>query len=98
VRESPGGKLIGMSKVVIYTTSMCCYCHRAKDLLRQKGVQFVEIDASARDVRADMIQKAGGRTSVPQIWIGGDHVGGCDDLYALDRAGRLDPMLGPQNA
>lgn len=83
-----------MSKVVIYTTSMCCYCHRAKDLLRAKGVQFDEIDASARDVRADMVQKAGGRTSVPQIWIGEQHVGGCDDLYALDRAGRLDPLLG----
>jgi glutaredoxin 3 len=77
---------------------MCCYCHRAKDLLRAKGVQFDEIDASARDVRAEMIQKAGGRTSVPQIWIGSDHVGGCDDLYALDRAGRLDMMLGRQNA
>lgn len=83
-----------MSKVVIYTTSMCCYCHRAKDLLRAKGVAFDEIDASARDVRADMVQKAGGRTSVPQIWIGDQHVGGCDDLYALDRAGRLDPLLG----
>jgi glutaredoxin 3 len=82
-----------MSKVVIYTTSMCCYRHRAKDLLRAKGVQFDEIDASARDVRADMIQKAGGRTSVPQIWVGDHHVGGCDDLYALDRAGRLDPLL-----
>lgn len=77
---------------------MCCYCHRAKDLLKAKGVQFDEIDASARDVRAEMIQKAGGRTSVPQIWIGSDHVGGCDDLYALDRAGRLDMMLGRQNA
>lgn len=87
-----------MSKVVIYTTSMCCYCHRAKDLLRAKGVQFDEVDASARDVRADMIQKAGGRTSVPQIWIGTDHVGGCDDLYALDREGRLDSMLGRQTA
>lgn len=87
-----------MSNVVIYTTSMCCYCHRAKDLLKAKGVQFDEIDASARDVRAEMIQKAGGRTSVPQIWIGSDHVGGCDDLYALDRAGRLDMMLGRQNA
>jgi glutaredoxin 3 len=87
-----------MSNVVIYTTSMCCYCHRAKDLLRAKGVPFAEIDASVREVRAEMIQKAGGRTSVPQIWIGDDHVGGCDDLYALDRAGRLDPLLGRQGA
>jgi glutaredoxin 3 len=83
-----------MSKVVIYTTSMCCYCHRAKDLLRAKGVQFDEIDASSRAARAEMVQKAQGRTSVPQIWIGDAHVGGCDDLYALDRAGRLDPLLG----
>lgn len=87
-----------MSKVVIYTTSLCCYCHRAKDLLRAKGVQFDEVDASPREVRAQMIQKSGGRTSVPQIWIDEAHVGGCDDLYALDRAGRLDSMLGRQNA
>lgn len=83
-----------MRKVTIYTTSMCCFCHRAKDLLRGKGVSFAEIDASETGVRAEMIQKAGGRTSVPQIWIGDEHVGGCDDLYALERAGRLDPMLG----
>jgi glutaredoxin 3 len=83
-----------MRKVVIYTTSMCCYCHRAKDLLRAKGVAFDEIDASERNVRMQMVQKAGGRTSVPQIWIGDDHVGGCDDLYALDRAGRLDSLIG----
>lgn len=83
-----------MSKVVIYTTSMCCYCHRAKDLLRAKGVPFSEIDASSGAVRAELVAKAGGRTTVPQIWIGDAHVGGCDDLYALDRSGRLDPMLG----
>lgn len=94
MRREACGKSRRMSKVVIYTTSMCCYCHRAKDLLRAKGVQFDEIDASAREVRADMVQKAGGRTSVPQIWIGSQHVGGCDDLYALDRAGRLDTLLG----
>ncbi len=72
---------------------MCCYCHRAKDLLRAKGVSFDEIDASAGPVRAEMVRKAQGRTSVPQIWIGDAHVGGCDDLYALERAGRLDPLL-----
>lgn len=86
-----------MTKVVIYTTSMCCYCHRAKDLLRAKGVTFDEIDASANQVRAEMIQKAGGRSSVPQIWIGDEYVGGCDDLYSLERAGRLDPMLANQD-
>lgn len=83
-----------MSKVVIYTTSMCCYCHRAKDLLSAKGVSFEEIDASGQSVRREMVEKAGGRTTVPQIWIGDAHVGGCDDLYALDRAGQLDRMLG----
>lgn len=83
-----------MQKVVIYTTSMCCYCHRAKDLLRAKGIQFDEVDASAYRTREEMIQKSGGRSSVPQIWIGDEHVGGCDDLYSLDKAGRLDPLLG----
>ena len=83
-----------MRKVTIYTTSMCCYCHRAKDLLRAKGVQFDEVDVSSQPSRAEMVQKTGGRSSVPQIWIGDDHVGGCDDLYSLDRAGRLDPLLG----
>lgn len=83
-----------MTNVVIYTTSMCCFCHRAKDLLRSKGVTFNEVDASVPDVRQEMTSKAGGRTSVPQIWIDENHVGGCDDLYALERAGRLDSLLG----
>ena len=83
-----------MPKVTIYTTMLCPYCHMAKDLLRKKGVKFEEIDVSGRSsLRAEMSLKAGGRTTVPQIWIGEAHVGGCDDLYALDRAGRLDPML-----
>lgn len=83
-----------MPKITIYTTSICPYCHRAKELLRAKGVTYDEIDIG-RDptLRRRMTELAGGRTTVPQIWIGDTHVGGCDDLHALDRAGRLDPML-----
>lgn len=83
-----------MAKVTIYTTMLCPYCHMAKDLLRQKGVAFEEIDVNSQSgLRAQMREKAGGRNSVPQIWIGDRHVGGCDDLYALDRTGGLDPLL-----
>jgi len=84
-----------MQKVTIYTTSMCPYCHMAKELLSDKGVPYEEIDVTGRyDMRQRMTELAGGRTTVPQIWIGDTHVGGCDDLYALERAGRLDPLLG----
>jgi glutaredoxin 3 len=66
----------------------------AKELLRKKGVIFKEIDVSCcRELRVEMSQKAGGRSTVPQIWIGGTHVGGCDDLYALEREGKLDVLL-----
>lgn len=83
-----------MAEVTIYTTMLCPYCHRAKDLLGRKGVAFNEINVGMdADKRNEMIQRAGGRTSVPQIFIDGTHVGGCDDLHALDRAGKLDPML-----
>jgi glutaredoxin 3 len=83
-----------MAKVTIYTTMLCPYCHMAKELLRNKGVSFDEIDVTGRTgLREEMSRKAGGRRTVPQIWIGEKHVGGCDDLYALDRVGRLDPML-----
>lgn len=79
--------------VLIYTSATCPYCIRAKALLSQKGVDFKEITVDGKpDVRADMAQRAG-RTSVPQIWIGERHIGGCDDLFALDRAGGLDPLL-----
>ncbi len=82
-----------MSHVVIYTTAWCPYCLRAKSLLDKKGVDYQEIPVDGRsDLRAEMARKAG-RTSVPQIWIGEQHVGGCDDLFALDRAGRLDALL-----
>ena len=81
-----------MAKVTIYTTMLCPYCHMAKELLRHKGVSFEEIDVTGRmALREEMTRKAGGRRTVPQIWIGEAHVGGF--LHALDRIGRLDPML-----
>lgn len=83
-----------MKKIIIYTASPCPYCHIAKELLRTKGVRFEEIDVTAKsDLRAEMAKRAGGRTSVPQIWIGERHVGGCDDLQALERNGNLDSLL-----
>lgn len=83
-----------MPKVTIYTAILCPYCHMAKSLLRSKGACFEEIDVTrSTGTRAEMCQKAGGRNTVPQIWIGDTHVGGCDDLHQLDRAGKLDPLL-----
>lgn len=82
-----------MAQVTIYTTKVCPYCIRAKQLLERKGIEFQEISAEDEAVREAMIQKAGGRRTVPQIFINNHHVGGCDDLYALDKAGKLDPML-----
>lgn len=83
-----------MQPVTIYTTAWCPYCSAAKSLLREKGVSFHEIDVEkTAGARATMVQRAGGRTSVPQIFVGEQHVGGCDDLYALERAGDLDPLL-----
>ena len=82
-----------MPKIEIYTSAWCPYCIRAKALLMEKGVAFDEISVDGKpDVRADMARKAG-KTSVPQIWIGDRHVGGCDNLFALERAGKLDPLL-----
>ncbi len=83
-----------MPPITIYTKSWCPYCAAAKDLLDEKGAAYTEIDIERQpDKRAEMIQKAGGRTSVPQIFIGDRHVGGCDDLYALDDRGQLDTLL-----
>ena len=83
-----------MKPVTIYTTSTCPYCRRAKALLAKKGVPFNEIDVTWDDaLRAEMTRKAGGRTTVPQIWIGETHVGGCDDLYALEYERKLDALL-----
>jgi glutaredoxin 3 len=82
-----------MPLITIYTTSYCPYCVRAKDLLKRKGAAFTEVNAEDDTVRAAMIAKAGGRKTVPQIFIGETHVGGFDDLAALDKAGKLDPLL-----
>jgi glutaredoxin 3 len=83
-----------MPHVLIYTSAWCPYCIRAKQLLEHKGVAFEEIAVDGNPhLRAEMSHKAG-RTSVPQIWIGERHIGGCDDLYALERAGQLDGLLG----
>ena len=80
-------------KVVMYATGWCPYCARARQLLKNKGVAFEEIDVDARpEARAEMTARSG-RTSVPQIFIGTTHVGGCDDLHALEAGGRLDPLL-----
>jgi glutaredoxin 3 len=83
-----------MAAVEIYTTMMCPYCYRAKALLERKGVAFHEIDVGMDpDKRAEMVDRAGGRRTVPQIFINGRHVGGCDELYGLDSEGQLDPLL-----
>jgi glutaredoxin 3 len=83
-----------MADVEIYTIRYCPYCQDAKELLSRKGVVFDEIDASGnREIRKQMIERANGRSTFPQIFIGGTHVGGCDDLYALDDAGELDELL-----
>ncbi|MCW2283732.1 glutaredoxin 3 [Rhodoblastus acidophilus] len=83
-----------MPKVEIYTTATCPYCMRAKMLLEEKNVAFTEISVDGDPaLRGKMTQRAQGRTTVPQIFIDGRHVGGCDDLYALDAQGALDPLL-----
>jgi glutaredoxin 3 len=84
-----------MGSVVLYVTGWCPYCLRAKALLERKGVEYTAIDVeSAPGLREEMSKRAGGRRTVPQIFIGDRHVGGCDDLHALDAAGGLDPLLG----
>ncbi|HEY0423150.1 MAG TPA: glutaredoxin 3 [Rhodopila sp.] len=84
-----------MPNVEIYTQSFCPYCERAVALLSKKGVAFNEIDAPyGSKAREAARERSGGRTSAPQIFIAGQHIGGCDELMALDRAGKLDAMLG----
>lgn len=84
-----------MSEVTIYSSNYCPFCIRAKQLLDSKKVQYKEIVVDGQPaVRAEMTRLAGGRTSVPQIWINDTYVGGCDQLLALERSGKLDPMLG----
>ena len=83
-----------MADVIIYTREYCGYCARAKSLLEKKGVAFTEHDATfSKELRAEMTAKSNGAATFPQIFINGEHIGGCDDLHALDRAGRLDPLL-----
>jgi glutaredoxin 3 len=83
-----------MTAVEIYTRDYCYYCHAAKELLNRKRISFTEIDITGKpELRSQMIQRANGRTTVPQIFVGSTHVGGCDDLYALEAAGRLDGLV-----
>ena len=80
--------------VTMYTTSWCPYCSRARSLLERKGVSFQEIDVEASPEKRAEMQSRSGRRTVPQIFIGDHHVGGCDDLHALEQAGKLDALLG----
>ena len=83
-----------MSHVTIYTKPYCPYCVRAIDLLERKGVDFTEIDAAFDpEKRQEMMRRANGRATFPQIFVGDQHIGGCDDMMALERDGRLDPLL-----
>ncbi|HMA51480.1 MAG TPA: glutaredoxin 3 [Magnetospirillaceae bacterium] len=83
-----------MHTIEIYTTPYCPYCVRAKALLQKKGVDYTETDVSGdADLRDTMTERAGGRYTVPQIFIDDRHIGGCDDLYALDGRGELDPLI-----
>jgi glutaredoxin 3 len=83
-----------MQKVELYTKGHCPYCNRAKSLLGQKGVTFTDFEIDVNpDLRPGMIERANGRTTVPQIFIGETHVGGCDELFALESAGKLDALL-----
>ncbi len=88
-----------MTSVEIYTQKYCPYCHWAKELLSRKGVEYREIDVTGNaQMRHQMFERTNGQTSVPQIFIGATFVGGCDDLYALEDAGELDPLLGPDES
>lgn len=83
-----------MKPIEIYTSPLCGFCHAAKRLLKEKGAKFSEVNVLAQPGRkAEMIKRANGGRTVPQIFIGDTHVGGCDDLYALERAGKLDKLL-----
>jgi glutaredoxin 3 len=83
-----------MANVTVYSKDYCPYCVKAKALLKRKGVAFDEIDVTRDEaLQKEMVEKSGGRKTVPQIFVGGTFVGGCDDLYALEAAGKLDEML-----
>lgn len=82
-----------MPEIIVYSKSWCPYCQAAKALLKRKGAVFTEIDVSDPEAQRAMAKRAGGRSTVPQIFIAGRHIGGSDDLHALDAAGGLDPLL-----
>lgn len=83
-----------MAKIEVYTGTYCPYCVRAKELFKKKGVDFIEIDVTDDDAgRLTMMERSNGRRTIPQIFINDQHIGGCDDLYALDAKGELDPLL-----
>jgi len=84
-----------MAKIEMYTKAFCPFCIRAKALLKKKGVKVIDIPAAMnRDKRKEMNERSGGRNTFPQIFIDGKHIGGCDDIFALDGRGGLDPLLG----
>ena len=93
MNDEPASHITGMNKVQIYTTGWCPYCYAAKALLEEKGVPYEEVDVSNPQLRMDMAQRAHGRRTVPQIFIGDRHIGGYDELASLDREGQLDPYL-----
>ncbi len=82
-----------MSEIIIYTKEVCPYCVKAKALLQRKGAKFSEIKITDDVTKEEMVKKSGGRMTVPQIFIGEKHIGGCDDLYELNAAGKLDELL-----
>ncbi len=82
-----------MQKIIIYTTNSCPYCVKAKMLLQKKQVKFEEINVNNDEIREEMIAKSGGRKTVPQIFIGSKHIGGCDDLYELENQKKLDELI-----
>lgn len=83
-----------MAEIIIYSTSYCPYCNRAKELFQHKNASFTDIRLDLHpELREEMINKSGGRRTVPQIFIDGQHIGGCDDLYTLDAQGKLDQLL-----
>lgn len=82
-----------MAKIEIYTTNVCPYCVRAKQLFTTKGVDWTEISVEDADARMKMIERANGKRTVPQIFINDQHIGGCDDLYAMEREKKLDALL-----
>lgn len=83
-----------MAEVIVYTTNYCPYCIKAKQILLKKNVEFTEIDLTNDDAgRIELVEKSGGRKTVPQVFIDGKHIGGCDDLYELDAKGELDSLL-----